>query len=205
MIITRHAPAFFKLQVGDLVVAINPPTKSSSIKSSRFGADIVLQSIKDSDFNGGEEMNLGGKNPFVISGPGEYEIRDIIIKGFPGQSNYNKLAKINTIYTLAMDSMKLCFLGFESSKNLSNEAKAGLNEIDILLVGFGQGNLSASEAYKLAVSLEPGIIIPIFQNDSDLKSFLKEGGSSAGAEEKLTLKRKDLEGKEGEVMLVKVS
>jgi hypothetical protein len=43
-------------------------------------------------------------------------------------------------------------------------------------------------------------------DDKTLKAFLKEMGEE-GAEtaEKLTLKRKDLEGKEGEVVVLKVS
>lgn len=43
-------------------------------------------------------------------------------------------------------------------------------------------------------------------DDATLKSFLKEmGDEKAEVTEKLTLKRKDLDGKEGEVIVLKVS
>lgn len=182
MIITRHAPSFFKIQVGDLTLAINPPGKDSKIKASRFGADIVLSSSLHDDHLGGEEMTLGGKTPFVITGPGEYEIKDVFIRGLPGT---------NTIYTIGIEGMKVCFLGPEVVSLLA-ETKEGINDVDILFVN--------TEAYKLAVSLEARIIIPIDEDDAKLKAFLKEGGSSNDAVDKLTLKKKDLEGKEGEIL-----
>ena len=69
--------------------------------------------------------------------------------------------------------------------------------------------LSAPDAYKLAVSIEPHIIIPMHYGDdaagkAALKVFLKEG--EGGEEmEKLTLKKKDLEGKEGDIIVLSSS
>ena len=58
--------------------------------------------------------------------------------------------------------------------------------------------------YIKVISLS--IIIPMNYDEKSLKSFLKEGGlaAQAGGEgvspiEKLTIKKKDLEGKEGEI------
>jgi hypothetical protein len=205
MVITRHAPAFFKFQLGDLTVALNPPSKKSSIKASRFGADIVLQSQLHEDFGGGEDLNLGGKNPIVIDGPGEYEIKNIIIRGLPGVSTYGGKESINTIYTLNMDNMKICVLGLQSVSTLLPETKSAIDEVDILFIGSGDGILASSDAYKLSVSLEPRLIVPFAFNDGDLKLFLKEAGSDEKAEEKLTLKKKDLEGKEGDIMSIKIT
>lgn len=205
MIITRHGGAFFKLQLGDLTVAVNPPSKSSKSKASRFGSDIVLQNINQEDFNGGEEMNLGGKTPFVITGPGEYEIKNIFVRGLPGETMYGDKKSTNTIYTLTMDGINICILGFLSTKTLSVEAKAGITDVDLLFIGFGNGALSPSDSYKLAVSMEPKAIIPYSMNESDLKAFLKEGGSTAKGEDKQTLKRKDLEGKDGDILLLNIT
>jgi L-ascorbate metabolism protein UlaG (beta-lactamase superfamily) len=69
--------------------------------------------------------------------------------------------------------------------------------------------LAPSAAYKLAVSLEPKIIIPTHYGDvgakDALKVFLKEAGESPKAEEKLTLKKKDLEGKEADIIVLALS
>jgi hypothetical protein len=58
-------------------------------------------------------------------------------------------------------------------------------------------------AAKLASSLEPKLIIPMDYDDKTLKVFLKEiGEEKAEVVEKLTLKRKDLDNKEGEVLIL---
>ena len=69
------------------------------------------------------------------------------------------------------------------------------------LVG-GGGALSASEAQKLAVKLEAKIIIPILHDDKSLKQFLKEAGEDVKPVEKLTIKPRDLTGKENEVVVL---
>ena len=64
--------------------------------------------------------------------------------------------------------------------------------------------LDAKSAGKLASTLEPKLIIPMDYDDNSLKAFLKEmGEEKAEVVEKLTLKRKDLETKEGEVIILK--
>lgn len=50
------------MQFGDVVVAFNPPSKESELKSSRFGADIVLISLKHKDLDGAETLSGGDKN-----------------------------------------------------------------------------------------------------------------------------------------------
>ncbi len=211
MIVTYLGHQFFKIQHGDLTIAVNPPSKTSKFKSSKFGADIVLASIRHEDFNGGaEDMSYGERKPFVIQGPGEYEVKGVFIKGLQGHSGYDMVDWINTIYTMTIDNMRICFLGAQDDKSLSAETKEGLKEIDVLFVPIGgEGVLEATPAYKLAVSLEARIIIPMhFDPKNDftlLQTFLKEGGSKGGAPdmiEKLTIKRKDLDGKEGEIVVL---
>ena len=206
MIITYHGLQFVKLQAGDTVVAFNAPSKDSKYKKTSFGADIALTSINHPDFNGGALLARGDKSAVVIDGPGEYEIQGVFIKGLQSESNYGGQKRINTIYHLSMDGMNVCFLGALSSTTLSTEAKEALSEVDILFVPIGgDGVLSPSDAYKLAVSIEPKIIIPVQfeKGDKNLKLFLKEGGDERSELlEKLTLKKKDLDGKEAEVMVI---
>ena len=71
----------------------------------------------------------------------------------------------------------------------------------------GDGVLNAMEAAKLAVKIEPKIVIPVHYGEvgdkQALKIFLKESDSEdVKAIEKLTLKKKDLEGKDGEVIVL---
>jgi hypothetical protein len=63
--------------------------------------------------------------------------------------------------------------------------------------------LGPAEAYKFAVSLEPSIIIPMNFDEKSLKVFLKESGNEGiKPTEKLTIKKKDLDGKEGEIVIL---
>ncbi len=209
MIITYYGVEFFKIQFGDTVIGINPIAKDSKHKSGRFSADIALVSNKHKDFSGVENLSFGDKTPFVIDGPGEYETKGVTIRGFLSKSDYEG-TKLNTIYLVSLEDMKLCHLGALSDGDLGSEVKEQLEGIDILFVPVGGDNLLTPErAYKLAVALEPKIIIPMYYGEDGekaLKVFLKEGGAEGvRAIDKLTLKKKDLEGKEGEIIVLSSS
>ena len=203
MIITYFGSEFFKVQFGDTTLAFNPISKDSKLKPSRFGADIVLTTTHHEDFNGVDQVTHGEKTPFAVSGPGEYEIGGVFIKGLPSLSNFGGKELINTIYTVSLENMNICFLGAIDTTELKTETIEALDEIDILFVPIGgEGVLDPAKAYKLAVSLEPKIIIPMHYDDTTLKTFLKEAGESGESLPKLTLKKKDLEGKEASVMVL---
>lgn len=211
MIISYQGAQSFKVQFGDTVLAFDPVSKKSNFKVSNFGADIALISLNHPDMNGAPQVNRGEKQAFIINGPGEYEIQGVFIKGLPSSSGYPSNSsgqvaedKINTIYTVNFENMNLCFLGALGNSGIPSETKAGIDGVDILFVPIGGGGvLNPSEAYKFAVSLEPSIIIPMNFDDKSLKIFLKEGGSEGlKSVEKLTVKKKDLEGKEGEIIVL---
>ncbi len=214
MVISYLGAEAFKIQFGDITIAYNPVSKDSKLKSTSFGSDIVLVSTNHEDMNGTENAARGDKLPFIINGPGEYEIKGVFVHGFPSVSKYGGKEKINTIYTVSLENMNLCFLGALGSTDISNEVLEELQEIDILFVPIGGGDvLSPAEAYKLAVSLEPKIIVPMHYGPemsvtagAAIKTFLKEGGEeSADKHDKLTVKKKDLEGKEGDIVVINPS
>ena len=103
MIITYHGSEFIKAQTGDVVVAFNPVGRKSTFKESRFGSDIALVSLNHHDFNGVEQLTYKDKEPFVISGPGEYEVHGVFVKGLLTKSKYDKKDCINTVYTMKFD------------------------------------------------------------------------------------------------------
>lgn len=207
MIITYHGLQFFKIQFGDMVIASNPPGKDSSLKAPRFGADIVLVSLHHKDFDGAEELSFGNRKPFVISSPGEYEVKEVAIKGFASKSMYGGEERVNTIYTVHLEGMQLSFLGALSDATLPTEAKEAFDAIDVLFVAVGEGTLSPKDAYKCALSIEPKLIIPVVMGGDEKKiisQFLKEAGEgSLDPQEKLTLKKKDLEGKDSDIVILK--
>lgn len=212
MVITYHGGECFKVSFADTTLAINPISKESKLKPARFGADIAVISLNDKDFNGVEQVTHGDKAPFVISGPGEYEVKKVFIKGLQSESQYGGEDKINTIYSIMLEGINLAFLGALNSKKLNTDVKEELGNIDILFVPIGgNGVLSTSDAHALAVDLEPKIVIPMHHGEIEgdgkgkaLAKFLKEDGEENGKPvDKLTIKKKDLEGKEGEIVILR--
>jgi hypothetical protein len=206
MIITYFGKQFFKIQQGELVIAFNPISRDSASadKASRFGSLVALSTTNHPDYNGFDMVSHGDVVPFEVRGPGDYEIRDIFIKGVMTETTLSNKKYINTIYSLTIENISLCFLGCVSEGKLSVELREEIGSPDILFVPVGNEELlSSSEAYKLAVSLEPKIIIPMEYTDKSLKAFLKEGGQeNVTAIEKLTIKAKELSGREGEIVVL---
>ena len=207
MIINYLGGEFVKVQFGDTIIAFNPISKESKLKPSKFGADIVLSSINHPDFNGIDQVVFGEKKPFAIAGPGEYEVKGVFIKGFASESGYDGEKRINTIYTVSLEGMNICFLGALNQTELPTAADEAMELIDILFVPVGgDGVLTPAQAYKIAVSIGPKIIIPVHYGDigstDALKAFLKEAGENPKPEAKLTLKKKDLEGKDADVVVL---
>lgn len=200
MVISYLGGECFKVSQGDLTLAFNPPSKDSNLKASKFGADIALVSHDHEDFSGVENAAFGEREPFVINGPGEYEVRGVAVRGFGVQNEYDGTKGMNTIYSVMLEGMNLCFLGALSSKELPAAAKQELDDIDILFLPLD--TMGYDEANKLAVQLEPKAVIPMHYTQESLKSFLKEAGKSAQPQEKLTVKKKDLDGKEGEIIVL---
>jgi len=206
MVITYYGLEFFKIQFGDLTVAINPVSKQSKHKASSFGADVVLVSLNDGDMNGVDTMARGDKEPFIISGPGEYEVSGMSVRGFATQTDYGGKRRINTVYMLTLENMRLCYLGALSHNNLGTKLKEALEDIDVLFVPIGGNDvLGPKEAHQMGVKLESRLVIPMHYDEKALRTFLKEEGEANGkALDKLTLKPKDVAGKEGDIAVLAV-
>ena len=210
MIITYFGKQFFKIQQGEMVLAFNPVSKDSkSGISTHFGADIGLITTNHPDYNGVDQLSHGDRTPFIISGPGDYEVKEIFVKGVMSNALVGGKKYINTIYLLSVDDIDIVFLGALSDIEIGKDAREVIEEPDILFIPVGgkgsreSGVLDVKDAVKLASSLEPKMIIPMDYNETSLKAFLKEiGEEKAEVVDKLTLKRKDLEGKESEVVVL---
>jgi L-ascorbate metabolism protein UlaG (beta-lactamase superfamily) len=208
MVITHYGGEFIKITRGDSTLAFNPISKESKLSGPKFGADVVLITTADKDFNGVGQVTRGDQEPFVVHGPGEYEVERIFIKGFPSVSQYGGKERPNTIYIVTLEGMNLCFLGALSDSKVDPKIFEDVDGIDILFVPIGgNGVLTPAEAHSMGVKLEAKVVIPIHyegigEKDS-LKAFLKEGGAEKEKPiDKLTIKKKDVEGKTGSVVVL---
>lgn len=208
MIITYFGKQFFKIGQGDMVLAFNPVSKTSKLDiSAHFGADVAFITTNHPDYNGVEQLSHGDRAPFIISGPGDYEVKEIFVKGLLSSGKIAGKDYINSIYLLTVDGINLAFMGALTDPNISKEAQEAIGEPDILFIPIGgNGLLDVGQATKLVSVLEPKMVIPMDYDSSSLKSFLKEmGEEKTEILEKITLKRKDLEGKNSEVVVLKAN
>lgn len=211
MVITYYGQAMVKFQLGDMVILANPISKEFDPKAPKMSAGVVLVGCSETWADG--RGNVGNSDqPFVIDGPGEYEIKGVFIQGMntvgpageddPGQS------KINTAYTIDLEGIRTAYLGALASEDLAPEVVEELGFIDIAVVPVGgHGTLEAKKAAKLITTLAPKMVIPIlYQEDvtgSLLSTFLEEiGAKDLQSQEKIALKPKDLVGLEAEVTVL---
>lgn len=205
MVITYHGGQCFKVSFGDTTLAFNPISKKSKLTPVKFGADVAFVTMWHSDFNGVDQVTHGVKQPFVVDGPGEYEIGQVVAHGFGVKTIYDKQEIYNTIYQVKLEEMNIVFLGGLSQPEIDSKILSEFGDIDILFVPIGGGEvLEVPQACKLAVKLEARLIIPMHYDEVALKAFLKEEGyESLKPVEKLTLKRKDVHIMSGEVAILK--
>jgi L-ascorbate metabolism protein UlaG (beta-lactamase superfamily) len=204
MIITYHDQLHVKLQTGDTVISINPVGKDSGKKTTRYGADLCLVSTNLPLTNGVDQVTFSGKTPFVIDGAGEYEAGGITVRGICSSFEFDGQQKINTAYTFSFDGIKVGVLGLLQGK-ITPEIRDGLGACDILFVPVLDGEkfsyMNPHDAHAAAVALEAKVIIPIGHNDKTLPIFLKEAGATnVSPLEKLTIKKKEVDSKDGEVV-----
>ena len=153
---------------------------------------------------------LSESETFVIDGPGEYEAKGINVMGIADPSPpVGGSGQANTIYSIEMDGIKICHLGF-LNKDLDNEKLSLINEPDIILIPVGANAvLDAETAMKVINKIEPSVVIPMLYNIKDLKikrapllAFLKESEAKESSQPKLIIKKKDLIEEETKIVIL---
>jgi len=175
--------ASFKLKGKNTSVVTDPYDPSIGLKYPKVEADIVTISHDHPDHNAVGQV---GGAPFVVSGPGEYEIAGVKIIGVASFHDEKKgeLRGKNTIYNIKIDGLWICHLGDLGQNELTDEQSEQIGQVGILLIPVGGVyTIDAEEAAKIAASLEAKVVIPMHYANlaSNLKlepvdKFLKEMG-----------------------------
>lgn len=214
--------SFFKITAKnnkgeDVTIVIDPFNKNYGLNvPSKFGADIVLVTHDHEDHN--NISLLKGTNlspePFVISGPGEYEIKGAMIYGIPSYHDDQQGATRgeNIIYLIEIENIWLAHLGDLGQKSLTDTQLELLEGVDILLTPVGGTyTINAKEASHIISQVEPRIIIPMHYkipglklDIDDVNKFIKEMGLKAGEpENKFRIQKKDLPQEETKLVILK--
>jgi len=204
MVITHHGGQCFKVSFGDTTLAFDPISKKSKLSAVKFGSDVAFVSMHHPDFDGADQVAHGNKQPFVVSGPGEYEVGDVTARGFGVKTMYDKVERYNTIYQVRLEGMNIVFLGALGDPEIDPKIRGELGDIDILFIPIGGGDvLEVPQASKLAAKLEARCIIPMHYDKAALDAFQKEEGNQSGKpQDKLTLKKKDVAEMTGTVVVL---
>lgn len=205
MQIIWHGQSFFRILTKrgkeKLVnIVIDPFDEKIGLKTPSLEADILL--ITHHHHNHDNVEAIKGK-PFLIDGPGEYEIKEVFIQGIPAFHDNigGKKRGLNTIYTIETKKIRLCHLGDLGQKELNSEQLEKIGNIDILMIPIGGTyTISAREASKIISQLEPKIVIPMHYLIPKLKikleglnKFLKIMGiKRPEILKKFSIKKKDL-------------
>ena len=197
MDITYLGHASFRLKGKTAAVITDPYDVSIGLKFPKTEADVVTISHEHLDHNA---AGLVGGEPFVVEGPGEYEIKEIKIVGVPSfhDEKQGKERGRNNIFNIKIDGLWVCHLGDFGQAELSSEQVDGIGRVDIVLAPTGGVyTIDASTAAKIVAEVQPKIVIPMhfLDNESNLKlepveKFLKEMGvERTDAETKLTISK----------------
>lgn len=147
---------------GKFVSLVTDPYAASfvGLKFPKVDAQIVTVSHNHDDHN--KDMQVGG-SPYIISGPGEYEVKGVSIFGISMYHDDKQGAERgpNTVYVVNLDGIILCHLG-DLGHKLSGETVGQIGAVDVLFVPVGGFyTIDASTASEVVSNLEPKIVIPM--------------------------------------------
>lgn len=178
----------FRLRGKEATLITDPPAPSTGYSLGRLSADIVT--ISHAHPGHSYAQGIGG-DPKVVDGPGEYEIKQVLITGVQTYHDRErgKTHGRNTAYLITMDDIHICHLG-DLGSQLDDRAQEALNGADVLILPVGGGNaLNAEQAVEVISQLEPRLIVPMHYatpaykpNGSPLdpvEKFLREMGVEA--------------------------
>ena len=217
MRITWYGHSCFKLVVkasnGDKITIITDPfNKEIGLTPPRSAADIVLVTHDHYDHN---NIKTFSNEPFVIDGPGEYDVKGVFIKGIYSFHDNKKGEErgVNTIYVIEAEDMKICHMGDFGENELSSSQLEKIGGVDILMVPVGGVyTINGSEAVKIINQIEPSIVIPMHYKIPNLNiklnpvdKFLEEIGGEKEILEELMVQKKELTEEKMRIVIMKIT
>jgi L-ascorbate metabolism protein UlaG (beta-lactamase superfamily) len=114
-------------------------------------------------------------NSVILTGPGEYEVGDVHVYGFP----FGYLYVSEDINVLDLAGLTRPLKNGESVER----------DVDILLLPVGAGSLSSKDAQKLIADIDPSVVIPAISGDS--KQFCDAVGGCPSPVDSFKISKKD--------------
>jgi len=180
---------------GEIVTYSHPddsPLPKAKGKRSRDGSTLLPSSLEDA---------------FVLDGPGEYEVRDVLLTGVRTYRDDAKGADRGkqVSFVVELDGMHTIHLG-EIGHLLTEEKLADIGPVDIACVPVG-GALSPQKVAELVAQLDPRIVVamPLDEDAPDtreaLAKFFHEMGAQPTVQPKLQIATSSLPAETTTVLL----
>lgn len=215
MEISYFGHSCFRIKTKEAIIIIDPFSDEVGMRLPKLTADIVCCSHQHSDHS---DLSQISNEPFVISAPGEYEIKNVSIIGLATWHDEAKGAERgrNTVYVLEAEGCRLCHLG-DLGHALSDSECDLIGSLDALMVPVGgQVTIDNRQAAAVVAKLEPRLVLPMhfktketsgyIKNQTGLEEFLQEmNGTQLRQEKKLKLSASALAETETEIIVLERS
>lgn len=166
---------------GDIVTFSHPDDRrlpKAKGKPSRDGSTLLPSSLDEA---------------FVLDGPGEYEVKDVLVTGVRTYRDDQKGAEAGkgVAFVVEVDGVHTIHLG-EIGHLLTEEKLADIGTVDVACIPLG-GALSPTRAAELVAQLDPRIVVPMPLCDDEadcddvLKKFFHEMGAEPVTQPKLSI------------------
>lgn len=159
---------------GDIVTFSHPDdaplSKAKGGRSTRDGLTMLPSSLDEA---------------FILDGPGEYEVKDLLVMAVRTFRDEQKGAERgrNTAFLVEVDGVHVIHLG-DIGHLLTEEKLTDIGSVDVACIPVG-GALSATKAAELVAQLDAKVVVPMPVCEDDagcseaLGKFLHEMGVSA--------------------------
>jgi L-ascorbate metabolism protein UlaG (beta-lactamase superfamily) len=199
MEITWLGHSCFKIKGRQATIITDPYSPDLGYSLGKLNVSIVTISHQ----HPGHSFAAGvGGNPRAITGPGEYEISNVLVIGVATfhDKDRGKIRGGNTAYLIEIDEISVCHLG-DIGHVLIDEQVEELGNVDVLLVPVGGvSTIDSPVAAEIVRQLEPKAVIPMHYKTPALsrelepvEAFLKEmGANNITPQAKLSLTKSSL-------------
>ncbi len=170
-----YGQACFKVKGKSSSVIVDPfRGEFTGLREPRLDANIVCVTHGHQDHDNSTLVKGVSTEavPFVISGPGEYEIGGVNIVGLESfhDANEGQDRGKNTIYQIIVDDVSIVHLGDLGQKELNQVQAEALSGCDVLMIPVGGVyTINSKEAPAIIAQLEPKVIIPMHFKIEGLK------------------------------------
>jgi L-ascorbate metabolism protein UlaG (beta-lactamase superfamily) len=182
---------------GEIVTFSHPddaplPKSKAKGRRSRDGQTVLPSSLDEA---------------FVLDGPGEYEVRNVLLTGvrtYRDDARGTERGR-QTAFVVELDGLHTIHLG-EVGHLLTEEKLGDIGSVDIACVPIG-GALSPTRTAELVAQLDPRIVVamPLREDDDDcrdaLDRFFHEMGGEASPQPKLAVSASSLPSETSAVLL----